>query len=375
MATLPTPVITYIQTFDPSKITNINFSYDGNQIEKKRIIITNNETSTVILDETQLGMKLSYELSENKLVHGQYLCQIQVFDFDGNSSELSAPILFYCYSTPLASFVDFTSKVNKSSISLKLSYSQKENDPVNEFMFYLYDMQKNVVSKSDYFYNDEHFNYTFIGLKNLSTYYVQCKGTTLHGMEFDTGLCEINVNYIMQPNNMLLQVTSNECEGYISVDCNIIDIGYSIEGGEPEFNKGEIILDNKKVIYTSGFDLSDEFSMFVKARKAPLNTPFFGYTTSTGNVEISIKKIAFDFYCVLEAKSAMGSYFRYVKMPNVMIIDENTNQIVDENTNVLSSQVTLDNINNYIVVFEIKRKNNLYSLKTYYENNGYIEIK
>ena len=58
-----------------------------------------------------------------------------------------------------------------------------------------------------------------------------------------------------------------------------------------------------------------------------------------------------------------------------MIIDENSNQIIDENSNVISSQVTIDDINNYIIVFEVKRKNNLYNLKAYYEDNGYIEIK
>lgn len=52
----------------------------------------------------------------------------------------------------------------------------------------------------------------------------------------------------------------------------------------------------------------------------------------------------------------IGSYYRYVKLPNVMIIDESSNQIIDENSNVISSQVTLDNINNYIIVFEVKRK-------------------
>lgn len=78
---------------------------------------------------------------------------------------------------------------------------------------------------------------------------------------------------------------------------------------------------------------------------------------------------------MLTAKSAIGNYYRYVKMPNVMLLDTYKNYIVDENENHISSLVTLDNLNNYIVVFEVKRKNNLYSLKAYYENNGYIEIK
>lgn len=375
MAILPTPTLSLISTFDPSKNNNIYFSYNGNQIKKKRIVIIDNKTFKTILDKTQLGMKLCYDLPANTIKTGQYTAQIQVFDFDGNSSELSQPVLFYCYSTPSVSFSNFTDKINKSSINLSLSYTQAENDSVKEFAFYLYDLQKKIVTKSNNFYSLNNSSYTFLGLKNLTTYYVQCKGTSLHNMDFDTGLCEINVNYIVQPNNMLLRLSNNKCEGYIQVDCNIIDVGYIIEGGKPEFKNGEVILDNKKVTYISGFDFSDNFSMFIKARKIPLDTTFFGYTTSSGNVELSIKKIALNYYCVLRADSVIGSYYRYVKLPNIMIIDENSNQIIDENSNVISSQVTIDDINNYIIVFEVKRKNNLYNLKAYYEDNGYIEIK
>ena len=375
MAILPTPTLSLISTFDPSKNNNIYFSYNGNQIKKKRIVIIDNKTFKTILDKTQLGMKLCYDLPANTIKTGQYTAQIQVFDFDGNSSELSQPVLFYCYSTPSVSFSNFTDKINKSSINLSLSYTQAENDSVKEFAFYLYDLQKKIVTKSNNFYSLNDSSYTFLGLKNLTTYYVQCKGTSLHNMDFDTGLCEINVNYIVQPNNMLLRLSNNKCEGYIQVDCNIIDVGYIIEGGKPEFKNGEVILDNKKVTYISGFDFSDNFSMFIKARKIPLDTTFFGYTTSSGNVELSIKKIALNYYCVLRADSVIGSYYRYVKLPNIMIVDENSNQIIDENSNVISSQVTIDDINNYIIVFEVKRKNNLYNLKAYYEDNGYIEIK
>lgn len=302
MAILPTPTLSLISTFDPSKNNNIYFSYNGNQIKKKRIVIIDNKTFKTILDNTQLGMKLCYDLPANTIKTGQYTAQIQVFDFDGNSSELSQPVLFYCYSTPSVSFSNFTDKINKSSINLSLSYTQAENDSVKEFAFYLYDLQKKIVTKSNNFYSLNDSSYTFLGLKNLTTYYVQCKGTSLHNMDFDTGLCEINVNYIVQPNNMLLRLSNNKCEGYIQVDCNIIDVGYIIEGGKPDFKNGEVILDNKKVTYISGFDFSDNFSMFIKARKIPLDTTFFGYTTSSGNVELSIKKNCFELLLCIESR-------------------------------------------------------------------------
>lgn len=376
MATLPTPILSIISTFDPKNTTNISFTYSGSQIKSKRIIVTNNATSKVVIDNTQLGMKLSYELASNTLQPGQYTARLQVFDFNGNSSELSQPVLFYCYTTPTLKFLGLKDKITTASIQLNLSYSQSENDGLKEYVYYLYDANMNLVEKSSVFYNSDHYTYTFLGIKNLSRYYARCIGKTIHGMNCDTGYCEFTVEYIVNPNNMLVELINNYCEGYISINCNIIDIGYKIEGdGDPKFENGQVVLDNKKITYFSGFDLSDEFSMFVKARRAPLNTPFFGYDTSNGSVELSIQKIAAYYYCVLTAKSAIGNYYRYVKMPGVMLIDKEKNSITDENGNYVGGLVTLDNLNDYIVVFEVKRKDNLYSLKAYYENNGYIEIK
>ena len=370
---LPTPILSYISTFDPSNDNEIQFSYTGNQISKKRIIITDNKTKKVVLDDAQVGMRLTYILSKNVLQPGQYIAQLQVFDFDNNCSELSSQVLFYCFTTPTLSFKNFQKKINASSVTLNLQYYQAEKESIKEYSYYLYNYEKSLLLKSSVFYDEENYEYTFLGLKNLSTYYVRCVGKTTHGMDIDTGYCLFNVEYITNPNNMLIDLTNHICDGYISVNCNIIDIGYKVDGGDPIFEDGQVVLDNKKITYYSGFDFSDNFSMFVKARKVPLSTPFFGYSTNTGNVELSIIYIATDYYCKLTAQSALGKYYRYVKLPNVMLIDNYSNALTDEAGNILEN-VTLDYVNDYIVVFEVKRKNGLYSLKAYYENNGYIEI-
>lgn len=371
MAILPTPILSSIQTFDPSSVEVFQFYYSGNQIEKKRIVITNNETLEVVLDDTQLGMKLSYELAANILSVGQYTVQIQVFDFDGNSSELSQPALFYCFSTPHLSFVDFKNRVNKSSVDLKISYSQAENDSLKEFIYYLYDSNKNLIGQSTTFYSLDNSTYTFYGIKNITSYYVRCVGKTIHGMDADTGYCEFVADYIVQPNNMFIQVTNNRCEGYITVDCNIIDIGFSVDGNEPVFKDGEVILDDSKVSYISGYDFSDTFSMFVKARNVPLNKSFFGFTTSTGEVKLSIQKIATTYYCVLVAKSVWGNYCRYVELPDGILLDLTSNAVTDTDSNI--AMVSLNYENDTPVIFEVKRKDNLYNLKVYYEEDGYVK--
>lgn len=369
MATLPTPILSSISSFDPSLPVSISFLYSGNQIEKKRLIIMNSNTDSTVYDNTQYGMKLSYELDANTLLPGQYIAQIQVFDFDGNSSELSQQVLFYCYSTPVIGFTNFKSKINTASVKLNLSYSQAQNDSIKEYVYYLYDYQKNLLSHSDTFYNSNNFSYTFFGLKNLTTYYVRCIAKSIHNIEADTGFVELKVEYIVNPNFTIIELNNNRCEGYINVNCNIVDIQYR-KTGTPTFSDGKVDLTNKEVTYVSGYDISNEFSIFIKAASIQPNVPFFEFWTlnnvdpdpsapiAAECVSLEIKKIASVYYCILHIASALDEYNRYLRLDNLVI---DGNQVKDKDNN--------------IIIFEVKFKYNLYSLKSYYEKNKqFIEL-
>ena len=374
MSTLSTPILATQTVIDPSLDNTISF-YSDAQIKSKRLLIKDVTTLNIVYDNTQLGMKTSYELSSNSISPGHYYIQIQIFDFDDNSSELSSPVLLYCYSTPIVEFENFSSKISKADISVTLSYSQAQSDPIKEYIFYLYDNQKVLLKQSEVFYSNSSRTYTFYGLENSKTYYIRCVTQSVHGEVGDTGYCEVYVDYVIQPNNMIVKLENHPCDGYISLNGNIIVIGYEVEGDSYEFKNGELILDNTKVTYNSGFDFSDEFSIFVKARKLSLNDTFLSYVTSSDTVSLSIIEIANKYYCKMNTKAALGEYNRYALLPNVALIDsnENHNFITDENGAILED-ILLDAINNYIVVFEIRRKNNLYSLKIYYEDDGYIEV-
>lgn len=371
---LATPILSNISTFDPSESNIISFYYTGGQIEKKRLVVKNN-TGATVYDNTQLGMRLDYELPAKKLTAGQqYTAQVQVFDFNGNSSKLSSSVIFYCFSNPVVSFDSPPSKINSAQYTAHFNFSQKENDTIKQYRYELYDIQHQLVSTSEYFYDNKHYSYTFRGLKNLTNYYIKCTGETVHNVSFDTGFTELTINYIVQPNNMILRTTNNSTEGYITVDCNIIDIGYKVDNDNYSFGKDGVTLVNNNVVYNSGFDFSDVFSIFIKAKEVPLNSTFFSFQYYGGILKLSIIRFATKYYCRLEAVGTICNFTQYVELPNVAILDETgKNIITDEHGNILQ-QVTLDYVNNYITVFEIKRKNGLYELKTYYENNGYFEV-
>ena len=372
--TLVTPILTKINTFDPALDKNVSFTYTGGQISKKRLLITNTDTLEIVYDDTQIGMNLYYSIPSNTLSTGQYLAQLQVFDFNHNTSELSEAVLFYCLSTPVLEFKGVSKIVNKANITVDVAYSQSQGDLLLEFGFSLYDKDKVLLTKSETMYDDLS-SYTFYGLMDQQTYYIRCLGITSKGMHADTGYVEINVSYITQPNNMLFKLTNNKTDGYISVDCNIIDIGYEV-GGKKDYiiSDGEVLLQNgTTVTYNSGFALHDEFSIFVKARRLPLNKPFLVLGSGNGDITLSIVLVGDDYYCLLSAASAVGYYYRYALLPKAQVIDSQDNIITDENGNALI-EVSMDYEDNYISVFELKRKNNLYSLKSYYEDNGIIII-
>ena len=142
MSTLSTPILSTQNVIDPFFDNTISFLYSDSQIKSKRLLVKDVNTLSIVYDNIQIGMKTSYELLANSILPGHYYIQVQVFDFDGNSSELSAPVLLYCYSTPIIEFENFPSKINKADMSVTLLYSQAQNDPIKEYVFYLYDNQK-----------------------------------------------------------------------------------------------------------------------------------------------------------------------------------------------------------------------------------------
>lgn len=320
---LSTPILTSISTFDPSEKKIISFQYTDGQIQKKRLVISNNKTSEVVVDSIQVGMRTEYELAAKTLTVGQYTAQIQVFDFDGNQSELSAPILFYCSTTPSVTFKNFKSKVGTANVTFTLGFSQKEGEKFKEALIYLYDMNKSELKKSDSIYTTANLKCTFNGLKNKRTYYVRCIGKCVNGIPFDTGYKEFFVDYITHPNNMLLELINNRMEGYITISTNIIDIGYDTDGTY-EVKDGCAILDEGKVTYNYGFDFSDNFSMFLHVRHAKYDQTFFSFKSTSGDTEVKFKTIGGINYCVLTAPSPLGDYVLYRVLPDDVVVNSST---------------------------------------------------
>ena len=168
-----------------------------------------------------------------------------------------------------------TATLHTANPKLTLHYFQSEREPLQDFQFYLYDYDKSLAASSSHKYDPADMSHTFYGLKNESEYYIRATGTTVHGFSVDTGYIKINIQYFVMPANVLFEAKNHPENGSITLESGVIDIGYEIDNDNYSIKNSELIIGSDNTLtYNAGFKITDEFKVFVKARKLPLNSAF-----------------------------------------------------------------------------------------------------
>lgn len=362
MSVLPTPSLVNIRVFDPNYDYSVDFFYTGNQSVKNRAIITDNDTYEVVYDNIETTLKLSHTIPSGTLTVGKtYTIQIQVFDINGNSSNLSDEVLFSCYTTPLFTLSNLNNEgIHRSaSIALDLLFSQLEGDTLKLYQYYMYDYNKSLITSTSVYYTEDNLQYSFYGLENNRTYYFRCIGESTQGFSLDTGYLQVDVVYNTIPANVLFQLENHHNKGYISLTTNMIVIGYELENDNYKFEDGALTLWDNSLTYNSGFTIEGDFILFLEAKKLPLGTFL---KTTNDEFTLSIMNVCDTYYC--EFKS--GEYVIYTPLPKAQL------STVDEVylTNELGQKLEIINMSyddDDFVIFEVKRVNNIYSLRAYYK--------
>lgn len=339
--TLQTPIIHNIIPFDPVNPYTVSFSYSDNQAVKNRAIIQDVETYNTVYDDIQIGMSLSHIIPANTLIAGKrYIIQIQVFDIDGNSSQLSEQLSFNCYSTPSFKLENVDDLVKNSSVSPTIEYSQAEGEQVKNFQFLLYDKSKVILNSSPVYYslNNENNKYTFYSLDNNVTYYVRVIGETAHGIYLDTGYIEFATNYVTIPANTVFSLENNYNGGYVSVISNIKDVGHKEEGCNIE--NGILTIENGFLEYDEGFELDKNAYFRLLVKQLPLGT----FVCLSNGTTLSLKNVCDRYY--LELKD--GQYVLYKEIQVILLED---------------GQYSLTESGNPLYI-EIIRENNIYEIRT-----------
>ena len=272
---LTQPIINPISAFDSTRAHTISFVVIGGaQVIGNRLVISDNQTGKEVYNKIQSTMKLEHLIPANTLTNGGYYnAVVYTIDSGNNESVASTPVPFYCYSQPNLTIdnIPVSETIENGTYKFIGSYLQQENELLNSYQYTLYDSNSDVLSQSPliYYNTDSSLSYTFVGMSNDTSYYIELSGETVNGTKITSGLKYFTVRYI-QPASFAICDLVNNCEnGYIQISSNVVAIDGKSNPTPP------IYIDDKEVDlrdpdswveWNSGFRIQDDFTMRVWGR-------------------------------------------------------------------------------------------------------------
>lgn len=397
--TLQTPVIKQpINAFDPSYDQNINIIYSDNQIKRIQALIAVHETGANVnlgenaiqitentIQTTQVTMSSYFIIKANTLEAGkQYDIQIKVSDGESdedantNWSDYSEIVSFYCYSTPVLAFsnIEDGTTYKNSVINLKLNYNQLEGESLKTYQFQLYS-NGTLLDTSNLLYYAESpaLTHSFV-LDNNASYDIKAIGETVHGMQLSTEVT-IQTQFTTLPPNVVLNLENHKSEGYISIQTNILNVGYELyrdDATHYDLKNGILTLKNGNYLdYNKGYEIGKEekdFSLFAEAKLLPLNKEFLICSYDKNPIfSLKIVNICGLYYCRLYDYNSELVLCKL--LPNAKISTEDNSIVTSLNNNMLEVIDTNYNDNDF-TIFEVKKNNGIYSLNVYYKSDATI---
>lgn len=272
---LTQPIVNPIAAFDSTKEHEITFIVIGGaQVTGNRVVITNNKTGNVVYEKITATMKLAVTIPANTLSNNNYYnVVIYTIDNANNQSNPSTPVPFYCYSQPTLTITNIpaTETIGNGTYAFQGNYLQSEGEQLNSYQFILYDSNKNILDRSDiiYYQSNSSLAYTFVGMDNDTSYYVELKGQTVNNTEITSGLMYFTVRYT-QPATFAIVDLINDCEnGYIQISSNIVAIDGKSNPEPPIYiDDKEVDLRDKDswVKWDEGFNINNDFTMRIWGR-------------------------------------------------------------------------------------------------------------
>lgn len=270
------PVMLPVNAFDATVNNTFIFSVPtgGDQVTQNRLTIINQSTGLIVYQQTQTTFAYSHTLAANTLTNGTYYsAYINTFNSGGTMSINSNTIQFYCYTTPTLSFTNLPTGniINNNSFNFQVTYNQAESELINSYQYILYDAQNVQIATSGVLYVTSPtfpstiLYYTFSGLLNNTSYYVQANCSTVNGTNVSTDLTQINVQY-EQPTTFAVMQLSQNCDGgYVTVTSNMTNIKGTSNPSPPIYISGTSVNLTSSGSYVNWgnnqFDFSGDFTL------------------------------------------------------------------------------------------------------------------
>lgn len=286
------PSIIRLTPQDGAKDFKISMSYAGTLPYSNRIIIYDATTLAVLYDSTTKNLNYSIEqtVPANTLTNGKkYAVQGQVFDINGNASALSDKMYFWCLATPSFYFDGISDGdiFDTASIYANLVYDQSDWEDIGEYRFYLYDETKQELIQSEAFFGIDYLTYAYRGLSDDKFYYIRATGTTVNGIEMDTGYIKIFVNYENPEDYKLIYAECNNKNSIVTYQTNFVVINPSDTTTEYEYENGWINLIDKTLVYDKDFIVDGDFTMSIRCKDVYRNATILKCSNDTAGFTLS----------------------------------------------------------------------------------------
>lgn len=360
------PVIKPITPFDATLGTKITATYSGNMPYYNRVVVQDAVTLAEVYSRTIGTSEYSHTLDPSytgsivaagdtgySLINGRrYTATIQFFGRTLNDPFLvSDKVSFLTRTTPQFYFDGVVDGmiIDSASIGLNLIYVQAEDEMLISFRFSIYDNNKKLLQETDIKYDTTDMTYTFKGLENLTTYYVQATGVTKNGIDLDTGYFEIRTQYENPTAYARMFVECDEKTSEMEYRTNFVLIEAEESDDEFTFDESYIYLDNgQKVTYSQGYEIKNDATWHIRAKDMDYERIFFRcYSEEGGEFYVEgIRDIGTNLRFRLVVPGALSNYMLYTQSVNLDIND--------------------------VVNIWIRRINNIYEMKLFVEYNPVV---
>ena len=222
-----TPVLNPVAAFDATEDMLFTFSsVGGNQVVSNKLIVRNATTLETLYEDVVNSFVLEHVLPADTLLNGSYYqATVVTYDASGAASAESAPIQFYCFSSPTFTFPNLSSgdNITTSTYSFVAQYEQVENELLNQYSFVLYDGEDKQLTTSGVQYVGSTslpptlVVWTVSGLEDGKDYKIIANGITAYGTKVTTGFVSFSVKYDSPELPIPIELTNKCDEGYISI--------------------------------------------------------------------------------------------------------------------------------------------------------------
>lgn len=269
------PILATPPAFDANKDYTFSFSVasGGDQVVSNTLTIILQDNKEVVYKNTITSYAFTHTVPAGTLTNGSYYsASITTSNYQGVVSSPSNSVQFYCYTTPTFDFYEFPTGniVQNSNYVFKVQYNQNEAEPLNSYIYNLYDSQKVLISTSGTKFvgtltePPNIIEYQFSGLTDETTYYIQAIGRTVNNTEVSTELLSFIVRY-STPNVFTVVELTNNCQGgYITVKSNLTSIEGISYPDPPIYVDDDTAVDLRQdgnyVSWQEGFSISGDFT-------------------------------------------------------------------------------------------------------------------